>query len=76
MMNVNNPPKFLLLLVALVGIFTLMAIGRISPDAPIPWATIGTIVGYGVGNGIASKRGDPVEPVFGRKPEPKGDDVP
>lgn len=65
MTSVNNPPKFWLLVVALVGVFVLLAFGKIEPAYGT--GIIGTIVGYGVGNGIAAKNGEPVAPVFARK---------
>lgn len=65
MTTVNNPPKFWLLVIALVGVFVLLAFGKIEPAYGT--GIIGTIVGYGVGNGIAAKNDEPVAPVFARK---------
>lgn len=62
----NNPPKFWLLLMALACVTVLMAFGRI--DGAVGAGIIGTIVGYGAGNGIAAKNGEPVQPIFARKP--------
>lgn len=64
-MLVNNPPKFWLLVVVLVGVFVLLGIGRMSGDQGLPIIT--AIVGYGIGNGIAARNGEPVSPVFAPK---------
>jgi hypothetical protein len=63
-LDLNNPPKFYLLLVTLMGVFALMLTGQVDTENPQAWALIGSIVGYGVGNGIAAKNGQAVEPVF------------
>lgn len=60
---VNNPPKFVLLMVAIVGVVVLMALGRVSESAGMFF--LGSATGIGIGNGIASRRGDEVEPIFG-----------
>jgi hypothetical protein len=52
-------------LVALICMTVLIAVGAIDPDQGLPIITM--IVGYAVGNGIAAKKGDPVEPIIGRK---------
>lgn len=67
-MLVNNPPKFWLLVLAMVGTFVLLAIGTLSGDQGLPIIT--AIVGYGIGNGIAARNGEPVQPVFGPKGDP------
>lgn len=59
----TNPPKALIVLVALIGIIVLMVTGSI--DETTGAGLIGMIVGYGIGNGIAAKHGDPVEPIIG-----------
>lgn len=64
-MTIANPPKALIALVALICITVLMAIGAISTEAGIPIFTM--IVGYAIGNGIASRSGTPVEPIIGPK---------
>jgi len=64
-MTIANPPKALILLVALICVTVLMAIGKISPEAGLPVIT--AFGGYGLGNGIAAAKGDTVEPVIGRK---------
>lgn len=66
-LDLNNPPKFYLLALTLIGVFVLMSLGRIGTDNAQAWGLIGSIVGYGVGNGIAAKNQQPVEPVFGAK---------
>lgn len=72
-MDLNNPPKFYLLLITLLGVFALMLFGRVDTDNAQAWALIGSIVGYGVGNGIAAKSGQPVEPVFKPRDRSTGD---
>ena len=64
-MNIANPSKALIALVGLVCLTVLMATKAISSDAGLPIVT--TIIGYAVGNGIAAKKGDPVEPIIGKK---------
>lgn len=62
---VNNPPKFWLLMVAIVGVVVLMALGRVDSDAGMFF--LGSATGIGIGNGIASRKGETVEPIFGKK---------
>jgi|CXWL01.1.fsa_nt_gi succinate-acetate transporter protein len=69
MMTVNNPPKLWLLVLVLVGLFTMLAIGKVTTDQALP--IISAIVGYGIGNGIASRNGESVEPVFKQRPAPQ-----
>lgn len=64
-MNIANPSKALIALVALVCLTVLLATNSIPSEAGI--GMIGSIVGYGIGNGIAAKTGQPVEPIIGRK---------
>lgn len=64
-LNVNNPPKLLGILVALVTIGVLIAIGAMSEAAGVPIITM--IVGYLVGNGVAAKNHAPVEPVLSNR---------
>lgn len=64
-MMLTNPPKALIVLVALVSIVLLLALGRIDESEGL--GIIGLIVGYGIGNGIAAKSGDPVDPIIGTK---------
>lgn len=62
-MTVSNPPKALILLVALVCVTVLLAIGKVSTEAGLP--IISAIVFYGIGNGVAARGGKPAEPVIG-----------
>ncbi len=64
-MTLQNPSKALIALVALICITVLIAVRAIDADMGMPIITM--IVGYAVGNGIAAKKGDPVEPIIGRK---------
>lgn len=64
-MNITNPPKALIVLVALVCLTVLMASHTIDSTAGA--GMLGTIIGYGVGNGIAARKGETVEPIFGKK---------
>ena len=62
-MKVTNPPKAFIALVALICITVLRALDKI--DQASFNAIGGLVVGYAVGNGIAARRGEPVEPIFG-----------
>ena len=64
-MTLTNPPKALIALVALVCITVLRAINKL--DQASFNAIGGLIVGYAVGNGVAAKKGEPVEPIIGAK---------
>ena len=64
-MKITNPSKALIALVALICITVLMALESIDTDQGMPILTL--IVGYAVGNGIAARTGEPVEPIIGRK---------
>lgn len=64
-MRITNPSKALIALVALICITVLMALESIDTDQGMPILTL--IVGYAVGNGIAARTGEPVEPIIGRK---------
>ena len=64
-MTLQNPSKALIALVALICITVLIAVRAIDADMGMPIITM--IVGYAVGNGIAARKGDPVEPIIGRK---------
>lgn len=64
-MNVNNPPKMIVVVLALICLTVLLMSNTI--DSAEGLGLIGLIVGYGVGNGIAAKQGDPVEPMIGRR---------
>lgn len=62
-MQIANPPKALILLVALICVTVLLAIGKVSTEAGLP--IISAIVFYGIGNGVAARGGKPAEPVIG-----------
>ena len=62
-MHVQNPPKAWIILAGLAAVTILMALGRVTSEAGLPVIT--AFVGYAVGNGIAARRGEPVEPIFG-----------
>jgi hypothetical protein len=64
-MILQNPSKALIALVALICLTVLMAVRAIDSATGMPVITL--IVGYAVGNGIAARKGDPVEPIIGRK---------
>jgi hypothetical protein len=64
-MTLQNPSKALIALVALICITVLIAVGAIDPNQGLPIITM--IVGYAVGNGIAARKGDPVDPIIGPK---------
>lgn len=66
-MDITAPGKLILLAIALVGLFILLAIGSIDwSQGGVP---IGLIVGYGVGNGVGAKRGQTTIGVFSPKPD-------
>ena len=62
-LTVNNPAKLLGLLVLAACITVLLITGSISSDAGV--GLLGGLVGYVTGNGIAARRGEPVEPIIG-----------
>jgi len=64
-MNLTNPPKALIAMVAMIVIAVLMVADSIANEAGT--GMLGTIVGYAVGNGVAAKAGKPVEPIIGKK---------
>lgn len=64
-MNITNPPKALIVLVAIICITVLMAVGKIDQSAGT--GMLGTIVGYSVGNSIRPKNGDQVPPIVSKK---------
>jgi hypothetical protein len=67
-MNIANPSKAFIALVSLVCLTILIAVDAIDQDAGLPVIT--AIVGYAIGNGIAAKQGQPVQPIIGAKPKP------
>jgi len=64
-MNIANPSKAMIALVALVCVTLLLMTDSISNEAGT--GLIGMIAGYAVGNGIAARRGDEVTPIIGKK---------
>lgn len=64
-MNITNPSKALIALVGLICITILMVTDSISQDAGI--GLVSAIIGYAIGNGIAAKSGQPVQPIIGKK---------
>ena len=64
-MKISNPSKATIALVALICLTVLRALDRIDQASFNGLA--GLIVGYAVGNGIAAKTGQPVEPIIGKK---------
>lgn len=64
-MKIANPSKALIALVALVCITVLRAFDKLDQASFNGLA--GLLVGYAVGNGIAAKQGDKVEPIIGRR---------
>lgn len=64
-MTLNNPPKALIALVGLVCLTVLMALNAIEEATGT--GLIGSILGYAIGNGIAARGNQPVEPIIGRK---------
>lgn len=66
-MTLNNPPKALIALVGLVCLTILMALNAIEEATGT--GLIGSILGYAIGNGIAARGNQPVEPIIGRKPK-------
>ena len=64
-MTLTNPPKALIALVALICITILRALDKL--DQASFNAIGGLIVGYAVGNGVAAKQGQRVDPIIGRR---------
>ena len=64
-MMLTNPPKALIVLVAIMCITLLMAVGKIDESAGT--GMLGTIVGYSVGNSIRPKNGEQVPPIISKK---------
>ena len=65
-MNIANPSKAMIALVALVCLTVLLATNSVDQSAGT--GLIGMIAGYAVGNGIAARRGEEVTPNIGKKP--------
>ena len=64
-MTLTNPPKALIALVALICITILRALDKL--DQASFNAIAGLIVGYAVGNGVAARQGQKVDPIIGRR---------
>jgi len=64
-MNITNPPKALILMLALVCLTVLLSIGKIDQNAALPMMS--AIVFYGIGNGVAAKGGKESPKIFGPK---------
>ena len=64
-MSLANPSKALIALVGLVCLTVLIAVDAITPDAGLPVIT--AIIGYAIGNGLAAKQGQSVDPIIGKK---------
>jgi len=64
-MTIANPPKAFIALVALIALTILIAVHAIDSATGMPVITM--VVGYSIGNGIAAKNGDPVDPILGPK---------
>lgn len=61
-MSVNNAPKLIGILLAMVLLTAVFAVGRLTESGYL--GLMGLIVGYLVGNGIAAKNGETVEPAI------------
>lgn len=64
---VNNPPKLVGVLVGMVVVGVLMAVNTLTQEVGAPMLTL--LIGYLVGNGVAAKRDEPVQPILGRHHE-------
>ena len=62
-LNLNNPPKAFIVVLSLLCITVLLLTKTIEAESGL--GLIGLIVGYAIGNGIAAKQGDPIEPILG-----------
>lgn len=65
-MTIANPPKAFIALVGLICLTLLMALNAIEQATGT--GLIGSILGYAIGNGIAAKSGQAVQPIIGSKP--------
>jgi hypothetical protein len=66
-MQIANPSKALILLVALLCITSLVGFGKVTTEAGLP--IISAIVFYGIGNGVGAKQGQQSPKIFEKKPE-------
>lgn len=62
-MQVNNLPKLVMALVLSLCMTALMMTNTVTSEAGVPFLT--AIGGYVLGNGIAARRNEPVEPIVG-----------
>jgi len=69
-LEINNPPKAYIVILSLICITVLMVTNTIESDSGL--GLLGLIVGYAVGNGIAAKQGEPVEPIIGQHHDKEG----
>ncbi len=65
-MTINNSPKFIILLVGLLCLTMLMIFDKIDMVNGVPILTL--IIGYGIGNGVNARSGEPPSNIFGRRP--------
>ena len=64
-MRIANPSKAFIALMGLICITVLIAIGKVDMSQGMPVITL--VIGYAVGNGIAARSGEPVQPIIGPK---------
>jgi hypothetical protein len=63
--DVNAPGKLILLAIVAAGCVAYVVVCQFTHgDAGPAWITLGSIVGYLIGNGVGARRGQPQEPVF------------
>jgi len=55
----------IIVVLALIALVVMMMSNTIEAESGL--ALISLIVGYGIGNGIAAKNNDPIEPMIGRE---------
>ena len=67
-MSIANPSKAFIVLCSLFALTFLMIHGAVPSDQGLPVLT--AIVGYAIGNGIAAKTGQPVDPIIGQRKKP------
>jgi hypothetical protein len=63
--RIANPSKAFIALVGLICITVLIAIDKVDMSQGMPVITL--VIGYAVGNGIAARSGEPVQPIIGPK---------
>jgi hypothetical protein len=64
-MNIANPSKALIAILALIGTVILLAIDGIDRSAGTN--ILVAITFYSIGNGVGAKTNTPVDPIIGRK---------